>query len=76
MVIEYLGSHLTNCSTINYLDNGYVYYGSRLGDSYLLMLLSENSDDKNRPYYQIVQTYPNIGLVQDLSLRNNSLEKG
>jgi hypothetical protein len=36
MIIEYLGSKLSCPSQVEYLDNGYVYYGSNLGDSMLI----------------------------------------
>lgn len=36
MVIEYIGSRLSECSSIVYIDNGYIHYGSMNGDSYLI----------------------------------------
>ena len=38
MMIEFLGSKLSKCSSLAYLDEGFVYYGSKHGDSYLLKL--------------------------------------
>ena len=36
MIIEFLGSKLPTCSSLEYLDNGYVFYGSRSGESMLI----------------------------------------
>jgi hypothetical protein len=38
VIIEYLGGALSSCSSIAYLSNGYLYYGSRLGDSHILRI--------------------------------------
>ena len=36
MILEFLGHKLSACSTLQYLDNGFVFYGSMFGDSYIL----------------------------------------
>ena len=36
MNIEYLGSNLSSCQSLSYLGNGYLYYGSIHGDSYII----------------------------------------
>jgi len=38
LIIEYLGGKLSECHSLAYLSNGYVFYGSRLGDSYILKI--------------------------------------
>jgi len=38
LIIEYLGGNLSECQSLSYLSNGYVFYGSRLGDSHILKL--------------------------------------
>ena len=76
IVIEFLGSHLSNCSSLVYLDNGYLYYGSKYGDSYLIQLQTQNQGNPDMPYIMIIQTYPNLGPVQDLVIKNPMILKG
>lgn len=42
VVVEFLASKLSPCSTIQYIDNGNFFYGSTRGDSYIIQLMSEN----------------------------------
>ena len=63
MIIEFLGEKLSNCSSLMYLDNGYIFYGSKLGDSYLIQLQSDNTGDKHKPYIVIQRTYQNLGMI-------------
>lgn len=72
MNVEYLGGRLSNCSSLAYVDNGYIYYGSRDGDSYLLKLESEITRVKDQPYFSIVRTYANIGMIYDLQMKHKS----
>ncbi len=57
MILEYLGGHLSICSSIASLGSGYLYYGSRYGDSYILKLQEENTGDKDRPYFTIERNF-------------------
>ena len=41
MTIEFLASKLTLCSSLVYLDNSFVFYGSREGDSFVLKIWAE-----------------------------------
>ena len=43
--IEYLGSKLSKCTGLAYLSDGFVYYGSKFGDSFLLKLEQEHTLD-------------------------------
>ena len=53
---------------MNYLDSGYLYYGSRLGDSVLIQLETESTGDKDRPYLTIKDEYLNLGCISDMTL--------
>merc|ERR1719322_173620 len=61
--VELLGE-TTIAECITYLDNGYVYIGSRLGDSQLVRLNSEQ--DVNGSYVSIVDTFTNLGPILDM----------
>lgn len=74
MRIEYLGSKLSRCSAIAYLNDGYVYYGSKHGDSFLIKLEIENTLDPDRPQYSIVRVFNNLGEIRDLSMKVSSEE--
>ena len=61
--LELLGeTTIPECMT--YLDNGYVYIGSRLGDSQLVRLNVE--PDENGSYVTIVDTFTNLGPIMDM----------
>ena len=61
--LEQLGE-TTIADCITYLDNGYVYVGSRLGDSQLVRL---NVDpDETGSYVTIVDSFTNLGPVVDM----------
>ena len=61
--LELLGeTTIPECMT--YLDNGYVYIGSRLGDSQLVKLNVE--PDENGSYVTIVDTFTNLGPIVDM----------
>jgi len=61
--LELLGeTTIPECMT--YLDNGYVYIGSRLGDSQLVRLNVE--PDESGSYVSIVDTYTNLGPIVDM----------
>jgi len=75
MIIEFLGSKLSSCSTLNYLDNGFVYYGSRLGESMLLLLETENTGHKDRPYITIKRTYESLGIITDMTIKQQTNSK-
>ena len=49
---------------MTYLDNGYVYIGSRLGDSQLVRLNTEA--DETSSYVTIVETFTNLGPISDM----------
>ena len=61
--LELLGE-TTVAECITYLDNGYVYIGSRLGDSQLVKLNTE-PDDQNS-YVTVVETFTNLGPIVDM----------
>ena len=48
------------------MDNGYVYIGSRLGDSQLVRLNVEA--DENASYVSIIDTYTNLGPISDMAV--------
>lgn len=76
MVIEFMASKLSPCSTISYVDDGHFYYGSLKGDSYLIKLMTENSGSEDRPYIQIVKTFTSIAPVKDLVFKKEETLKG
>lgn len=49
---------------MTYLDNGYVYIGSRLGDSQLVRLNVEADD--NSSYVTAIETFTNLGPISDM----------
>jgi DNA damage-binding protein 1 len=51
---------------MTYLDNGYVYIGSRLGDSQLVRLNVEADD--NASYVTIIDTFTNLGPISDMAV--------
>jgi len=61
--IELLGE-TTIAECITYLDNGYVYIGSRLGDSQLVRLNTEQ--DSTGSYVTVVDTFTNLGPILDM----------
>jgi hypothetical protein len=63
ITIEYLGGKLPNCSSIACLGGGYIYFGSRFGDSHILKLQEENTGNKDRPYFTIERTYACLGNI-------------
>ena len=61
--LELLGE-TTIAESMTYLDNGYVYVGSRLGDSQLVRL---NADpDENGSYVTVVESFTNLGPIVDM----------
>ncbi|KYR00793.1 UV-damaged DNA binding protein1 [Tieghemostelium lacteum] len=63
MHIELLGETST-ASSISYLDNGVVYIGSSQGDSQVIKLKTEK-DTQTDSYLEILDTFENIGPIQD-----------
>lgn len=71
MIIEFLGARLSSCSDLMYLGgaDSRVYYSSMAGDSYVLSIQSEESDNdeginpayntelglNDRPYVRILE---------------------
>jgi DNA damage-binding protein 1 len=51
-------------STINYLDNGFVYIGSCHGDSQLIRLLSEPHPETGS-FIEVMESYPNLSPIVD-----------
>ena len=52
--------------SMTYLDNGYVYVGSRMGDSQLIRL---NSDaDSDGSYVTVVDSFTNLGPIVDMAV--------
>merc|ERR1719322_2035193 len=49
---------------MTYLDNGYVYIGSRLGDNQLVRLNTEQ--DSTGSYVTVVDTFTNLGPILDM----------
>ena len=44
MSIEFLASKLTFCSSLVYLNNSFVFYSSREGDSFILKIWAERQE--------------------------------
>ncbi|KAF1757786.1 hypothetical protein GCK72_014242 [Caenorhabditis remanei] len=62
MRIEYLGE-TSIADSINYIDAGVVFVGSRLGDSQLIRLMPTPSGGS---YSVVLETYSNIGPIRDM----------
>ena len=41
IVLEFLASELSSASSLTYLDNNYIFYGSSKSDSYVLQATTE-----------------------------------
>jgi len=63
MKLELLGE-TSIPEAISYIDNGYVYIGSRLGDSQLVRLNTEA--DTNGSFVTAVDRFPNLGPIIDM----------
>ena len=61
--LELLGE-TTVAECLTYLDNGYVYVGSRLGDSQLVKLNVE--PDEQNSYVTVIETFTNLGPIVDM----------
>jgi len=70
--IEELGTTSIS-SAISYLDNGFVFIGSRFGDSQLIELLKE-MDPESKMNLRVMATYPNIGPIKDFILVEDEKE--
>jgi DNA damage-binding protein 1 len=53
-----------------YLDNSVVFVGSRLGDSQLIRVLLEPSDNVNSPFVEVIDSFNNLGPIRDLIVIN------
>jgi len=72
---EYLGE-TSRASTISYLDNGFVFIGSMLGDSQLIKLSQEKvkfssgdvtmTSKEQESFIQVIERYSNLGPILDL----------
>uniref|UniRef100_A0A8R1I6P7 DNA damage-binding protein 1 n=1 Tax=Caenorhabditis japonica TaxID=281687 RepID=A0A8R1I6P7_CAEJA len=60
--IDYLGE-TSIADTINYIDNGVIFIGSRLGDSQLIKL---ETPSNGATYSVVLETYSNIGPIRDM----------
>ena len=50
--------------TMTYLDNGVVYVGSRLGNSQLVRLQTEQNEDGS--FLEVMECFPNLGPIVDM----------
>lgn len=50
MVVEYLSGDLSSASSLTYLDNNFVFYGSQHSDSYIIKVTPELQQDVKRPF--------------------------
>uniref|UniRef100_A0A1I7T0L8 DNA damage-binding protein 1 n=1 Tax=Caenorhabditis tropicalis TaxID=1561998 RepID=A0A1I7T0L8_9PELO len=60
--IDYLGE-TSIADSVNYIDNGVVFIGSRLGDSQLIRLMNVPNGES---YIVVLETYSNIGPIRDM----------
>ncbi|KAK0417985.1 hypothetical protein QR680_013312 [Steinernema hermaphroditum] len=71
IAIEPLGM-TTHPESICYLDNGVVFVGSRFGDSVMLRLHCESSQENN--YLTEIDSYPNLGPIQDMVIMKSDAQ--
>ncbi|TMS39909.1 hypothetical protein L596_006364 [Steinernema carpocapsae] len=57
---------ITQPECMSYIDNGVMFVGSRFGDSQLLRLGPEK--DASGSFMQLIESYPNLGPIQDMLL--------
>lgn len=76
MALEFLGSKLSDCSSLVYLGNSEVFYSSRNGDSYKLRLHSDHTGVQDQPHITIIETFESLAPIVDVRLRNPSSKKG
>jgi DNA damage-binding protein 1 len=69
MNIEYLGGNLSNCQSLSYLGNGFIYYGSMHGDSFILQLNQERVGEHG--YYSIIRTFPSLGEIKHMQMKQS-----
>ncbi|CAF0737244.1 unnamed protein product [Adineta ricciae] len=51
---------------LTYLDNSVVFIGSHFGDSQLIRLLSEQQQQQGGNYFEILESYTNVGPILDM----------
>jgi len=68
LILEFLASELSMAASITYLDNNYVFYGSKNSDSYILEIKSDLQPDLKRPFCRIVQTFESLSPIVDMAL--------
>ena len=66
--IEFLASKLTFCSSLVYLDNSFVFYSSREGDSFILKIWAERQEKQDQPYITIEQRFQSMAPILDIQL--------
>eukprot|EP00347_Sterkiella_histriomuscorum_P011081 403373826 len=76
MMIEFLAQKLPSCTTLNYLDNGLFFYGSKLADSLTALLETENTGHKDYLYISIRKRYESLGCISDLAIREQQNIRG
>lgn len=74
--VEFLASKLSFCSSLVYLDNSYVFYGSREGDSFILKIWAQHQGNPDQPYVSIEETFLSLAPVLDVKLRNPESNNG
>ena len=47
MTVEFLATKLTYCSSLVYLDNSYMFYSSKEGDSFMLRICPEHQGNSD-----------------------------
>jgi hypothetical protein len=67
MNIEYLGGNLSTCQSLSYLGNGFIYYGSIEGDSFIIQLNQERVGEHG--YYSIIRTFPSLGEIKHMQMK-------
>ncbi|TKR68008.1 hypothetical protein L596_024061 [Steinernema carpocapsae] len=70
--VEPLGD-TTHPQCMCYIDNGVVFVGSRFGDSVLLRLNTKAEEGGNK-YLTQIDSYPNLGPIQDISIMKSDAQ--
>jgi len=76
MTTEFLASKLSDCSSLVYIDNSYVFYSSSYGDSYVLKIWADHQGNRDQPYISIEQTFKSLAPIIDVKLRNPEAKRG
>ena len=76
LTVEFLAQKLTFCSSLVYLGESLLFYGSREGDSYILKISAEHTGVHDQPYVAVEQRFTSLAPILDLQLARPEQTQG